>query len=209
MPIHPLHHEQPKPRILQHNKKRYSLRLEEVFWSQLKSIAQREHKRPGALIAELDRNHKGPNLSSYVRSFCMNDLQRQQLQNSGSGKSINAMDAIKASPASALVLNEDGLIIDTNPALLKWLGDPLPPVINNHFTNLFIPRMSRSFADTLELMQTRNLKRTQMQVVYTRPRTNQKVSALATLVNLTPPGETGLICLSWFSVSPPYRLRVQ
>lgn len=209
MVLQKIHYDKPKPRILQHVKKRYSLRLEEVFWNQIKMIAERERKRPGAIIAHLDQSYNGPNLSSYIRSYCMSDMQRQSLQSSSETSGMDPMNIVKSSPASAVIINHHGIITDANPALMKWLGDSALPVLNNYFTEIFKPRMSRSFQDTLDFMSSGKLKRTQMQVSYTRPHNKQNVSALATLITLTSGPNTGFHGLVWFSVSPPYRLKVR
>ncbi len=41
----------PKPRIVQYQNRRYSIRLEPVFWQTLDSLAEREGIRLGSFIA--------------------------------------------------------------------------------------------------------------------------------------------------------------
>ncbi|MGE0008754.1 MAG: ribbon-helix-helix domain-containing protein [Parvibaculaceae bacterium] len=57
---------------------RTSLSLEPEFWALLKSAAQAEHKSLAALVAEIDRQRGGRNLSSALRVWVLNRLTENQ-----------------------------------------------------------------------------------------------------------------------------------
>jgi len=61
----------PKPRIVQYNNRRYSIRLEPVFWRALETLAERNQMRLGKFIAELEETYQGKNFSSFLRVFSM------------------------------------------------------------------------------------------------------------------------------------------
>lgn len=50
-----------------------SVSLEPEFWSELKSIAEREHVSVNQLVSRID-SERGGNLSSAIRIFVVNDL---------------------------------------------------------------------------------------------------------------------------------------
>ena len=66
----------PKPRVVQYRGRRYSIRLETVFWKFLEYLAERRNIRLGRYIAGLAGAHDGNNLSSYLRVVCMLEAQR-------------------------------------------------------------------------------------------------------------------------------------
>src|SRR3546814_2826331 len=61
----------PKPRIVQYRNKRYSVRLEPIYWQTLEVLADRRRMRLGRFVAELADSYEGPNFSSFLRVFCM------------------------------------------------------------------------------------------------------------------------------------------
>jgi predicted DNA-binding ribbon-helix-helix protein len=48
---------------------RTSVSLEEAFWRELKALAKRRSQSVNALVAEIDANREGANLSSAIRVF--------------------------------------------------------------------------------------------------------------------------------------------
>lgn len=189
---------QPQPKIVQYKKKRYALRLEHVYWQQLEVLARRRQWRLGRLIAELDALHDGANLSSFIRGFCMVEAERDASRFRLMSGSFDLLDILRGCPASAILLNQDRLIIDVNQALLDWAG--VSGVFRQKpFEMIFSPRMVRPLDETFELMKSGQLKRTQIQVVF-----NGR-TVMATLTGLS----VGNIfyCLVWLLPSQQMRLR--
>lgn len=191
---------QPQPRIVQYKGKRIALRLESIFWRQLDQIAHRRRQRLGQLVAELKEGYDGPNLSSYVRGFCMVEAERDATRFRLTSGAFDLIDILKGSPAPALLLSSERLIIDVNQALLDWIGAEPPVLRQQKFDLVFEPRVQRPLDETIDLMRTAQLKRTHIQVAY-----NKRV-VIATLTGLS----VGNIfyCLVWLSTAAPRVFRV-
>ena len=56
----------PKPRIVQYQNRRFSVRLEPVYWQALERLADRATMRLGQLIARLAAGYPGGNFSSFL-----------------------------------------------------------------------------------------------------------------------------------------------
>ena len=54
----------PKPRIGQYQNKRYSVRLEPIYWQTLEVLADRHRKRLGRFLAALAEGYHVPNVCS-------------------------------------------------------------------------------------------------------------------------------------------------
>ncbi len=200
MSIEPFEWSQPQPRIVQHKKRRYALRLESIFWKQLEQLAFRRRLRIGQLVADLAESSQGPNLSSYIRGFCMVEAERDATRLRLSSGSFDLLDILKGAPAPALLLSDARLIIDVNQALFDWAGPDVPVLRQQKFDAVFEPRVMRPLDETVELMRRGELKRTQLQLNY------QGRSVSATLTGLS----VGSIfyCLVWLVVSGTRVMRV-
>ena len=49
----------PRPRIVQYRNKRYSVRLEPIYWQTLEVLADRQRMRLGRFVAALAENYEG------------------------------------------------------------------------------------------------------------------------------------------------------
>lgn len=186
---------QPQPRIVQHKGRRFALRLESIFWRQLGQAARRRGWRIGQLVAELAEAYDGPNLSSFVRGFCMVEAERDAMRFRLTSGSFDLLDILKGAPAPALLLSSERTIIDVNQALLDWVGPQAPLMRQQKFDDIFEPRVLRPLDETMDLMRSGQLKRTQIQVVH-----NNRL-VMASLTGLT----VGSIfyCLVWLTIAAP------
>jgi predicted DNA-binding ribbon-helix-helix protein len=57
---------------------RTSVSLEDAFWRRLKTIATLRESSVNALVAEIDRERADANLSSAIRVFVLNDIERAE-----------------------------------------------------------------------------------------------------------------------------------
>ncbi len=193
---------QPKPRIVQYNKRRFAIRLESVFWRFLERIANERKIRLGRLIHELSAGNRGKNLSSYIRSYCMVEAERELMQEHLSLIGTDAIDILKSCPVPGFILSHDLKILDYNGALVQWLGNTVTGGIRQAtLTDIFDPRVTRPVAETMKMMQDGKLKQTQMQLVQSligRP----SRSARSTWLALMPPKTTNFYCLVWLVSGP-------
>lgn len=195
--------EQPQPRIVQYDKRRYALRLEGAFWQQLEAIADRRGLRVGALVAELAAACDGPNLSSYIRGFCMVEATRDIARYRLSAGAFDLVTIMRGAPTPALLLDESRLILETNRAFTDWLGADAGPVLRMaKFDAFFTPRVTRPLDETFALMRKKMLQRAQMQVTYAPPDGLADLKAPrvanATLTGL--PVGSFFYCLVWLDV---------
>ena len=57
---------------------RTSVSLEDAFWRELKALAERQGRSVAALIAAIDADRRGANLSSAIRVFLLETLAGRQ-----------------------------------------------------------------------------------------------------------------------------------
>jgi predicted DNA-binding ribbon-helix-helix protein len=188
---------QPKTRIVQYDKRRFALRLEETYWRQLEAMAERRQIRLGRLVASLAKDYDGVNLSSYIRGFCMHEAQRDLARYRLTAGAFDLIGLLRGCPAPALLLDHNRIILETNPALLQWVGAQAPALKQADFETYFVPRAARPLVETLDLMQQRLLQRAQLQLAYTVPDQPSRVIN-ATLTGL-PVGQF-FYCLVWLHV---------
>lgn len=200
--------EQPQPRIVQYRKQRFALRLETIFWDRLFQLAAKRNIRIGQLVAELADSCDGPNLSSYVRGFCMLETEREATRYRLNAGTFNLLDIMRGCPAPALLLNQQRIILDTNQALLDWIGQfspgkTMPLLRQKKFDDVFQPRGMRTLDETLMLMRTGQLKRTQVQIAYVPENQSPRI-VMATLTGL-PVGNVFYV-LVWLGISNTYHI---
>ena len=197
---------QPKPRIVQYNKKRFAIRLEQVFWRSLEKIAKKRQIRLGKLIWLLAEGHTGKNLSSYIRSYCMVEAEKELMQEHLSLVGTDAIDILKSCPVPGFILSHDLKILDYNSALTQWLGDTVQGSIRQaDLIDIFEPRVTRPVVETMALMQDGRLKQTQMQLVQ-RLEGRPSRSARSTWLALMPPKTTNFYCLVWLTSGQALRI---
>ena len=161
--------EQPRPRIVQYNKRRYSVRLESVFWRTLQSAAQARGLRLGRLVAELAQAHDGRNFSSYLRAFCMTEAERAAARADLLVAGQSLIEAVAACPAPGLLLSQDRIILAHNDPFSEWLGDSPPPLVDAAFHDLFQLRAARGGPNVCDGLADGSITVAPAQLVYLAP----------------------------------------
>lgn len=113
----------PKPRVVQHNKKRYSIRLEPVFWRALEHLAEHRKMRLGKFIGQLEDIYQGQNFSSFLRVFCMVEAEKALADSLLRPEQDTIEPLLEASPSPAALLADDMTIVSCNDAFYDWLGE--------------------------------------------------------------------------------------
>ena len=132
-----IHIDAPKARIVQHEKRRFSIRLEHVFWRVLERAAVERGVRLGRLVAQLAEGYEGRNFSSYLRTVCMAAAEISAARADLAPTSASLIDMVAACPSAGLVLSADGIILAHNQALSAWLGGGHPRLIQAPFQSMF------------------------------------------------------------------------
>lgn len=112
----------PRPRIVQHKKRRYSIRLEGAFWQFLDFLSERRGIRLGRFVAELADGYQGHNLSSYLRVVCMIEAERGLARARLDARGDSLLELVLTCPSPGVVLSQTRTIIAYNDPFSQWLG---------------------------------------------------------------------------------------
>lgn len=139
----------PKARIVQYNKKRYSIRLEPVFWRALEAVASEHELKVGKFIGKLETIYEGPNFSSFLRVFCMVSAERQLASAEVDTHKDTLVSIINASPSPAALIAQDMTIVSSNNAFYSWLGEDKHALEGTTINKLFQLRTKGLLKDSL------------------------------------------------------------
>lgn len=134
-----------RQRIIQHQGRRFSLKLEPEFWIWLEGLAAARHVRLNVLIAEIaGQLPKGANLASTLRQYCLSEagqrimrLEERVLDLSLAKGSTKLASIVEASPAPTLLVTHDRVILRVNGAFARWSGISRKDLIGRPFGHFF------------------------------------------------------------------------
>lgn len=112
-------------RILQVKGRRYSIRLEPIFWRVLEELAGMEGIRLNALvrrIADAEAVSPSGNLTSRLRVFCARELRQKLLGAMLPATHKNIFSLAEVSPAPCLVISARQEILAANGPFGAWFG---------------------------------------------------------------------------------------
>lgn len=187
----------PRPRIVQYRNKRYSVRLEPIYWQTLEVLADRRRMRLGRFVAELADNYEGANFSSFLRVFCMLEGERALARETLGPTHHGLLDVVTNCPNPGLILSRYRTVIAYNQAFGEWLGPANVAVIGAELTTLVQVRTRRSLNDAWQdLVSGRELK-TDAKLLYVAPgRVN---AAQATILALRSQSHQEFYAVMWLS----------
>lgn len=99
-----------KARVVQWNHRRYSLRLEPVFWRALEYQAAARAIRLNQLVGQIAQGADGGNLASHLRCYCLAQAERQAGEATLSPQRRDLLALFDQSPSPAVLLGENGAI---------------------------------------------------------------------------------------------------
>ncbi|MHA1599282.1 MAG: ribbon-helix-helix domain-containing protein [Alphaproteobacteria bacterium] len=196
----------PKPRILQHLGRRYSIRLEPIFWQSLDSLAARQGMRLGRFVAERAETYRGANFASYLRVICMLDAGQALAHATLRPSQGSLIDLVTGCTSPGLVLTRHRTIVAYNGGLEQWLGPAHKPLAGAELTSIMQIRTRRPLNEIWEEMLDGKLARADINVLNVEP--GRVVAANARLLALHAPEEDAFYAVLWLSsgartVSPP------
>lgn len=189
----------PKPRIVQYQNRRYSIRLEPVFWQALESLAEREDMRLGRFIAELAERYSGNNFASHLRVISMVESERALAQASLLPTQDNIFGVVRACPSPGLVLSRYRTILAHNDGFLEWLGAPEESLAGADLTSVIQVRTRRPLNDLWLDMVAGNIISAEANVLHVEP--GRVIAAAAKLLGLHPRDGEGFYAVMWLSAS--------
>lgn len=187
----------PKPRIVQYRNKRYSVRLEPIYWQTLEVLADRERIRLGRFVAELAENYEGPNFSSYLRVFCMLEGEQALARETLGPTHHGLLDVVTNCPNPGLILSRYRTVIAYNSAFGEWLGPADVAVVGAELTTLVQVRTRRSLTDVWQDLVDGREPKTEAKLLYVAPgRVN---AAQATILALRSQAYQEFYAVMWLS----------
>lgn len=188
----------PKPRIVQYRNKRYSVRLEPIYWQTLEVLADRNRMRLGRFVAELADNYDGPNFSSFLRVFCMLEGEQALARETLGPSHHGLLDVVTNCPNPGLILSRYRTVIAYNNAFGEWLGPANVAVIGAELTTLVQVRTRRSLNDVWQDLVSGREPRADAKLLYVAPgRVN---AAQATILALRSQAHQEFYAVMWLSL---------
>jgi predicted DNA-binding ribbon-helix-helix protein len=135
-------------RILQVKGRRYSIRLEPIFWRVLEELAAAESIRLNALvrrIADAEALSPSGNLTSRLRVFCARELRQRLLGAMLPATHKNVFSIADVSPAPCLVMSARQEILAANGPFGAWFGAEGRSIIGHPVARHFRFRSSPAF----------------------------------------------------------------
>jgi len=185
----------PKPRVVQHRGRRYSIRLETVFWKFLDHLAARHDMRLGRYIAGLAASYGGNNLSSYLRVVCMLESDRRVAEAVLDPSRGSLLALVRDCPSPGVILSRSRTILDYNTAFARWLGPGSQGLVGSDLTDVLQVRTSRSLTDVWSDMIAGTQGAVKAQVLRVSP--GRVSAAHAAIVPLRRGGEDGFYAVLW------------
>lgn len=186
-----------KPRIVQFRNRRYSVRLEPVFWQALERQAERRGLRLGKYIGTLADAFDGPNFSSYLRVLCMLESERAQAQTGLPGHRAGLMDLVLTAFGPGLVLSRYRTVIAYNAGFLDWLGRDSRPTAGSDLTSVLQVRTRRPLNELWLDLIAGNIISADVNVLHVRP--GRALAAPARFVALRTAAEGEFYAVLWVS----------
>ena len=188
----------PKPRIVQYRNKRYSVRLEPIYWQTLEVLAERQRLRLGRFVAELAERFEGPNFSSYLRVFCMLEGEQALARETLGPSHHGLLDVVTNCPNPGLILSRYRTVIAYNSAFGEWLGPTEAAVIGAELTNLVQVRTRRSLGEVWQDLINGREATAEAKLLYVAPgRVN---AAQATILALRSQTYHEFYAVMWLSI---------
>ena len=190
----------PKPRIVQYRSRRYSIRLEPVFWRALERLAERNGMRLGRFVADLADRHSGGNFSSHLRVICMLEAERTLAGAHLRAGEASIVDLVSASFTAGLVLSRYRTIVAHNHAFVEWLGADHPALLGADLTSIVQVRTRPPLNDIWLDMIAGNVESAEARVLYVEP--GRVLAAPARVLAIQPRTGEDFYALMWLSSGP-------
>lgn len=156
-----------RPRVLQYRGRRYSLRLERIFWSRLERMAQERGQRLGQLVGELAEQEKegSGSLASRLRVACLLHAEAVEAGGEDAKGASSFLATFDAAPSPGLIITAQQDIVRMNRALVDWLGASNARIIGQRLGDAFEIRARPPFSVTWESLRQGIASRAVVQLV--------------------------------------------
>jgi predicted DNA-binding ribbon-helix-helix protein len=186
----------PRPRIVQHNKRRYSIRLEGAFWQFLDFLSERRGIRLGRFVAELADGYRGHNLSSYLRVVCMIEAERGLARTRLDARGDSLLELVRTCPSPGVVISQSRKIIAYNDPFSQWLGPDHDRLAGLDLTSALQVRTNPSLAEVWSDLLAGRRSEISAHVLHVTP--GRAEAARATIVPLRAQDGDAFHAVMWF-----------
>ncbi|MGQ0663600.1 MAG: ribbon-helix-helix domain-containing protein [Pseudomonadota bacterium] len=188
-------------RIVQADRRRYSLRLEPEFWAALDWAAARSGVRLGRLVGDIAAGMPpGGNLAARLRAYCLMkaeergaEAERRAERAELAAGATDIAALLEACPAPCLVMSREGAIGQINAAFGRWFGPGHAALIGRPFEHFLSLRATRTRAAILAEFDQRTRAWAPVHVIYVAP--GRVVAAPAGLMPVARQPAGGFSCL--------------
>ena len=187
----------PRPRIVQYRKRRYSVRLEPIFWQTLDSLARRRGMRVGKFVGALAEDFGGKNFASYLRVLCMVEGERALAQANLAPSRNSLLSLLLSAYGPGLLLSGHRTVVAYNAAFQDWLGREFRPNPGDDLTEVMQVRTHRPLNELwLDLVAGKALS-VEINVLHVRP--GRVLAAPARLVAMPTSADGAFYAMLWIS----------
>jgi predicted DNA-binding ribbon-helix-helix protein len=202
----------PQPRIVQFRKRRYSVRLEPIFWQTLETLAKRRGMRVGKFVGLLAEDFGGKNFASHLRVLCMLEGERALAQANLAASRNSLLSLLLSAYGPGLLLSGHRTVVAYNAGFQDWLGREFRPSPGDDLTEVLQVRTRRPLNELwLDLVAGKALS-VEINVLHVRP--GRVLAAPARLVAMPASADGDFYAVLWISTrrrggieSPPRRPR--
>ena len=108
----------PRQRILQRRHRRLSIRLEQVFWTQLETCAKEDGLKLADLVFAVAES-ESENRSSQLRAYCVDWLRKRLFQARLGASQVDIQQILAACPAPCVIITQQRRLAAHNPAFAR------------------------------------------------------------------------------------------
>jgi predicted DNA-binding ribbon-helix-helix protein len=116
-------------RIVQHAGRRFSLKLDELYWQALEAIARADKIRLNQLIARIAAENGDANLTAALRQLCLERalqraamLERELTAVSRLGRGMPVSAMVEGMPTPCFALSQRHEVLRVNAPATSWIG---------------------------------------------------------------------------------------
>jgi len=193
------HLQEPKPRVVQFNNRRFSIRLEPIFWQLLERQAEQKKQRLGRYVGELAAEFNGPNFSSYLRVLCMLDSERTKAQANLRAGRTSILDLVLTAFEPGLLLSRYRTIISYNAGFRDWLGRERRPAAGSELTSVIQVRTRRPLNDIWLDLIAGTIVSADVNILHVQP--GRVLAAPARFVSVPAQEEAEFYAVLWISTA--------
>lgn len=188
----------PLHRIIQCDGRRYSIKLEAVFWDALAELATQRKERLNRLIARLAGERLGEdNLTARLRVYCLTETQRRAGQRELPAGMPGVLAALDGSPSGCAVIDARRMITFLNPAFARWYGQGAQRLVGESLGRHFRLQARRPSEELWHALSRGQAKDERVRLVHIGP--GRVLSSPARLASLPGPKRRAPVTLVWLT----------